>query len=116
MLPFCVLWLPTWLLLHGNMRDMGSVEAQRMGALALVGAVLLIALFNVILSIVLAPLLNKIVPLLASERRGRIVLAALCGSVLLGGLVLPAFTGAAVLSTLMARQAVNEWRYRADWA
>jgi hypothetical protein len=113
MLLIYLLWLPTWELAHGHLRP---ADAQGIMALLLVGAVLWIALFNVILSVVLAPLLNKIGPVLASKRWGRILLAVLCGLVVLGGLVLPAFTGAAVLFILMARQAVKEWRYQTDWA
>ena len=93
-----------------------AVEAQRLIALALIGAAILVALLNVVLSIVLAPLLDKIGPVLASKRRGRILLAVLCGFVGLCGLVSPAVTGAAVLFFLMARQAVNEWRYQSAWA
>jgi hypothetical protein len=113
MLLIYLLWLPTWELALGKLRP---VDAQGIMALLLVAAVLWIALFNVILSVLLAPLLNKIGPGLASKRWGRIFLAVLCGLVVLGGLVLPAFTGAAVLFTLMARQAVKQWRYQADWA
>jgi hypothetical protein len=109
-------YLPLWMLACGNLRNLGPVEAQRIGALALIGAVPLIALVNVILSIVLAPLLYKIGPVLASKRWGRILLAVLCGLlVVLCGLA-PAITGAAVLFILMARQAVKQWRYQADWA
>ena len=110
------LWLPMFLVAHGHTLNLGPVEAQRIMALAAVGAVFVLALFNVVLSVVLAPLLDKIGPVLASTRRGRILLAVLCGFVLLGGLVLPWFTGAAVLFILMARQAVKECRYQADWA
>jgi sorbitol-specific phosphotransferase system component IIBC len=77
--------------------------------------VVVAALFNVILSIVLAPLLHKIGPTLASRRRGRILLVVLCGFAVLCGLE-PMLTGAAVLFLLMARQAVKEWYYQADWA
>jgi len=73
------------------------------------------AQFNVIFSVVLAPLLNRIGPILASKRWGRVLLAVLCGFVVLCGAV-PIITGAAVLFLLMARQAVKEWRYQADWA
>ena len=116
MLVIYSVYLPLWLLAHGNIRNLGPVEAQRIMALVLVGAVLITALFNVIFSVVLAPLLNKIGPDLAGKRRGRILLAVLCGSVVLCGLVVPLFAGAAVLFFLMARQAVKEWRYQADWA
>jgi len=111
------LWLPMMLAFENNWEIPGPVEAQRIIALVLVGAVLLVALFNVILSVVLAPLLNKIGPVLASKRRGRISLVVLCGLAVLCGL-LPHFTGvgAAVLFILMARQAVKQWHYQADWA
>jgi hypothetical protein len=85
-------------------------------ALVLVGAVVVTALWNVILSLVLAPLLNKIGPVLASNRWGRVLLAALGTLVVLCGAALPAFAGVAVLFILMTRQAVKEWRYQADWA
>jgi uncharacterized membrane protein len=111
-----LLWIPMMLAFEKNWEIRGPVESQRIMALVLVGAVLVAALFNVILSVVLAPLLNKIGPVLASKRWGRILLAVLCGLVALCGLVLPAFTGVAVLFILMARQAVKEWRYQADWA
>jgi uncharacterized membrane protein len=75
-----------------------------------------VALVNVILSLVLAALLYKIGPVLASTRRGRVLLAVLCGLVALCGLTMPPFTGAAVLFVLMARQVVKQWRYQADWA
>jgi len=116
MLLIYLLWLPMILAFKNNWEIPGPAEAQRIIALVLVGAVLLVALWNVILSIVLAPLLNKIGPVFASKRRGRIVLAVLCGFVVLCGLLSPAFTGAAVLFILMARQAVKEWRYRDEWA
>lgn len=109
------LWLPTWLLAFAKLRNLGPVEVQGIMALALVGAVLVLALLNVILSVVLAPLLYRIGPALASQRRGRTLLAVLCGFVVLCGLW-PHFTGAAVLFLLMARQAVKQWRYQADWA
>ena len=108
-------YLPLWMLACGNLRNLGPVEAH-IWAQVLVGAVLVVALFNVILSVVLAPLLNKIGPVLASKRRGRILLAVLCGLVVPCGLASPPFTGAAILFILMARQAVKQWRYQADWA
>jgi hypothetical protein len=116
MLLIYLLWLPTWMLASGSLRHLGPVELRYILAFVLAGAVLVTALFNVILSIVLAPLLYKIGPVLASNRWRRFLLAMLCGFVVLCGLVLPAFTGAAVLFILMARQAVKEWRYEADWA
>ena len=111
-----LLWLPTWMALRNNWEIPGPVEAQRLIALVLVGAVLMAALFNVILSVVLATLLNKIGPVMASTLRGRILLAVLCGFVALCGLVLPGFIGAAVLFILMARQEVEQWRYQRAWA
>ena len=92
------------------------MEKQLLVALVLVGAVLVFALFNVVLSIALARLLNRIGPVLVSKRRGRILLAVLGGLAVMCSLVLPPFIGAAVLFFLMARQAVKEWRYQADWA
>ena len=111
-----LLWLPLILAFKNNWTIPGPVEAQRIVALVLVGAVMLVALFNVILSVVLPPLLNKIGPVMASTRRGRILLAVLCGLVALCGLVLPQLTGAAVLFILMARQEVEELRYQRAWA
>jgi hypothetical protein len=108
-------YLPLWLLAHGNLRHLKPVEVQYLVAL-LVGPVLLAALFNVILSIVLAPLLNKIGPVLVSKHRGRILLAVLCGFAVLCGIKLPLFAGVALLFILMARQAVKQWRYEVDWA
>ncbi len=116
MLLIYALWLPIWEGFKFNWRIPGPAEAQRLVAFILVGAVILAALWNVVLSILLAPLLNNIGPVLASKRGGRIALAVLCGCVVLGGFVTPAFAGAAVLFFLMARQAVNERRYRDEWA
>jgi hypothetical protein len=118
MLLIYMLWVPTWELAHGNLQDLRLVgaELQYLAAFVLVGVVLLAALFNVILSVVLAPLLDQIGPVLAAKRRGRVLLAVLCGLLVLCGLALPPFTGAAVLFMLMARQAVKQWRYQADWA
>jgi hypothetical protein len=98
--------------------DLGPIEAHRIMSMAFlgVGAVVVISLFNVILSVVLAPLLHKIGPVLASKHRGRIVLGVLCVFVLLCGFAVPGIAGAAILSLLMARQAVKQWRYQADWA
>jgi uncharacterized membrane protein len=108
-----LLWLSIIELAFGHLRNLGSVEAQ---IALLVGAAIVVALFNVILSVILAPLLAKIGPELVSKRWGRFLLAVLCGLVMLCGWLLPAFAGAAVLFILMARQAVKEWRYQADWA
>ncbi len=115
-------YLPLWLLVHGNLRggdlggDLGPVEAQRTWAIVLVGSVFLAALFNVILSVILAPLLNKIGPVLASNRRGRILPAMLCGFAVLCVLAFPPFAGAAVLFLLTARQAVKQRRCWEGWA
>ncbi len=79
MLPFYSAYLPLWLLAHGNLRGVGPAEVLRLLALVLAGGVVVVSLFNVILSVALAPLLNKIGPSLASTRRGRILLAVLCG-------------------------------------
>jgi hypothetical protein len=117
MLLIYVLWLPTWMLVFGKLpRNLGPVETRYKMALAVAGMLLVAALFNVILSIVLAPVLNKVGPILACKSRGRILLAALCGLALLCGFVLPVLTGAAVLFILMTREAVKQWRYQADWA
>jgi hypothetical protein len=116
MLLIYLLWVPMIELAFGGLRNLGPLE-QRVWALwavVAVGAVVFLALFNVILSVVLASLLDKIGPILASKRRGRILLAVLCGLVVVCGLV-PHFTGAAVLFILIARQAVKQWRYQADW-
>jgi hypothetical protein len=119
MLPIYSLWIPMMLAFddHPEIRGPMPVEVQSIVARVLVGAVLLVTLFNVILSVVLAPLLNKIGPALASNRRGRVLLAVLCSLAVLCGL-LPHFTGvgAAILFILMARQAVKQWHYQADWA
>lgn len=115
MLLFYLLWLPTWMLVFQKLPNMELGEGQYLWAFVLAGAVIVGALYNVLVSVVLAPLLNKIGPVLASTLRGRIVLAVLCGLVALCGLVLPAFFGAAVLFILMARQAAKEWRYQQAW-
>ena len=118
MLPIYLLWLPTWMLLSGNAPNprLLPVDIQYRLAFIMVGAVVLVALFNVILSIVLAPLLFKIAPALAVKRWRRILLAVLCSLLLLCGSVLnPLFTGVALLFTLMARQSVKEQRYQSDW-
>jgi hypothetical protein len=116
MLLVYALVVATWDMLPRLLAPIDRGPMDRKLAFILVGAVLVIALFNVILSLILAPLLNKIGPALASTRRGRILLAALCGFVMLCGFVLPPFAGAAVLFILMARQAVNEVRNEQKWA
>jgi hypothetical protein len=117
MLLICAVYLPLWLLIHGNLRNLKlePAELQYLAAIVMVGAVLVVALFNVILSLILAPLLEKIGPVLVLKRRARILLAGLCGLAVAVGLVLPLFFGAAVLLFLMARQAVKQWRYQAEW-
>jgi hypothetical protein len=110
------LWLPGWMLARGQLPYSAPAEAQRMVALAMAGLVLAVALFNVVLSVVLAPLLSKIGPLLVPQRWGRILLTVLCGSAVIVGLVLPLFTGAAVLLVFMAYQQAKQWRYQEDWA
>lgn len=123
------LWLPTWMALRHGWRIIWEfirypvnpqvilypVEAQRLIVFIVVGIVLLGALFNVILSIILAPLVNKFGPALASKRSGRVLLAALCVFAVFCGLT-PHFIGAAILFLLMARQAVKQWRYQSAWA
>ena len=111
-----LLWLPTWMLAFGRLRNPFPVEAQHLVALMLVGSVLLAALFNVILSVSLAWVLNKIGPVLAAASRGRVLLATLCGFAAVFGLVWPGFTGASVLFILMARQYTAQWRYQTAWA
>jgi uncharacterized membrane protein len=96
-------------------QNMRSAEVRYLVAFVLAGAVLICALFNVAVSVILAPLVARTAPMLASKRRGRFLLAVLCGLVVLCGL-LPHFTGAAILLLLMVRQAVEERRYQADWA
>jgi hypothetical protein len=117
MLLIYLLWVPMIELAFGGLRNLGPLE-QRVWALwavVAVGAVLFLALFNVILSVVAASLLERMGPVLASKRRGRILLTVLCGLVVLCGVV-PHLIGAAVLFILMARQTVKQRRYQADWA
>jgi hypothetical protein len=80
-----------------------------------VSGMLLLVLYNAALSLFFALLLNKIGRILVSKRWGRISLAVLCG--LLSPLALSgAFSAAAVLFLLMARQATELWRYQKAWA
>jgi hypothetical protein len=116
MLLVCAIYLPLWMFAHGNLRGLEPVETLRLLVFVMVGAVLIVALFNVILSLILAPLLDKIGPVLVSKRRGRILLAVLCGLAVASGLVMPVFFGAAMLFFLMARQAVKQWHYETEWA
>ena len=110
----CIVWVPTWLLAHGNMETPGPAEAQRLYALVLVGCVPLMALFNVIRFRSLGSAVDKGWSRLGLEAPGtHLLLAVLCAFVVPCCLILPPFlAGAAVLFTLMARQAVNEWRYQ----
>ncbi|NQT11696.1 MAG: hypothetical protein HQ582_03035 [Planctomycetes bacterium] len=105
---------PFIVLTSGYLRSL-AVEAQREFIPAVGLGLPLIALLNVFLSVVVASLLDKIGPALASKRRGRILLAVLCGLVVCG-VALPPVAGAAVLFILMARQTVKEWRYQRAWA
>ena len=116
MLLIYTLWLSTWVLASHDLPEAGSIEMRYLVAILLAGMVLLASLWNVMFSLILAPLLNRFGPAWASTRRGRILLVATCGFAALTGFVVPAFTGAAVLFILMARQAVKQWRYQADWA
>ena len=75
-----------------------------------------VALMNVVLSVVLALMLDRIGPVLVVKRWGRVSLAVLCGFVMLCGFMVPGLVGAAVLFVSMAYQAVKQWRYHADWA
>ncbi|MEN6365642.1 MAG: hypothetical protein ABFC88_02375 [Thermoguttaceae bacterium] len=114
-LPIYLLLVPTWVLACGHLRQWMPVVDMQYILTMLIGGAFVGALFNVILSVASAPLLNKIGSVLASKRWGRIILAMVCSLVLLFGLWLP-FTGVAVLLILMVRQTVKQWRYQADWA
>jgi hypothetical protein len=105
----------TMMLAFGKFPNMGPMEAQHMLAKGFLLGLPMLALFNVILSLISASLLNKIGPALASKLWGRILLASLCVLVLLCSLH-PLLTGAALLLILMARQTVKQWRYQSDWA
>ena len=87
-----------------------------MWVIVLVLGVPVVALYNVFLSVILAPLVNKIGSRLAANRLGRILLGALCILGVLCGLSVPAFAGVALLFVLMALQTVKQWRYQAEWA
>jgi len=112
MLLIYLLLEPTWDLAHGHM---GNLAAKTHHLLIFGGAAIVAALLNVILSLILAPLANRLGTALSPRRRGRIVLAVLCGLVVLCGVLVPVFIGAAILFFLMARQAVKEWRYQEAW-
>jgi hypothetical protein len=115
LLLFYLFFLPAWMLTVGQFRNPGSEDVGNMLAIVLAGAMLVTAMFNAILSLISVPLLSRFAPVLASSRRGRIWLVALCGFVVLCGLTMPVFAGAALLFTLMARQAVKQWRYETEW-
>ena len=110
-----LLWLSI-MFACGPLRNLGPVESRHMMGVALLLGLPTIALLNVIFSIFLAFLLNKIAPALTRTRRGRFLLAVLCVLAVWFGLVVAGLAGGAVLFVLMARQAVGGWRYRADWA
>jgi ATP-dependent Clp protease ATP-binding subunit ClpC len=111
-----LLWLPIWIFAIQKPRNFGPAEVRYLVTLICVAAIPLVSLWNVVFSIILAPLLNRMGPFLASTRRGRLLLGVFCSLVALGGFITPPFTGVAVLFILMARQAVKQWRYQADWA
>ena len=105
--------LPIMLALESRYHT-GSVPGLH-GVGAVLGIALVMVLLSATLSLALAVVLSRIAPALAGRRWGRISLAVLCG------LVAPfAFCGvfavAAVVFILMARQAMEEWRYRDEWA
>ncbi|MEN6407066.1 MAG: hypothetical protein ABFC77_11415 [Thermoguttaceae bacterium] len=112
----CAIWTPIWLLLHGNAEIPGPPESQRLYVMVLIGCVPLMALFNVFFSVLVAPLLDKIGPRLASKRRGRVLLAGLSVLVVFSGVVLPPYwIGTAILFALIVRQTIKQWRYDVDW-
>ncbi len=100
----------------GKWPKMGPMESQHILAKAFLLGLPMLALFNVILSLISASLLNKIGFILASKLWGRILLAALCIFAVLCCWIMFPFAGTALLFILMTRQKVNEWRYKADWA
>lgn len=105
----------TIMLFVGKLPSMGAMEVQRIVAKAFLLGLPVLAGFNVILSLILASLLNKIGPVLAPERWGRILLVAMCVLLVPCGLVLYPFAGAALLFILMAHQTVTQWRYQEEW-
>ncbi len=113
---YSLLLLSYFLLLSPHFLHAVAPEARRFLAIGIVLGVPAVALMNVFLSVALAPLLNKIGPRIACKRRRRFLLVAMCGAVLFVGLASRTFAGAAILLVVMARQAVKQWRYQADWA
>jgi hypothetical protein len=103
------------MLAHEDIRHMRPPEGNGTIAIMLVGGVPVISLVNVLLSITLAPLVHKIGRGLSGKRFGRILLGEVCCVVAVCGLLAPAIAGAAILFILMARQAVQQRRYEADW-
>ena len=115
MVPFYMVWLPVWLLIHGNIQTVQPTEWHPLLVIALVLAIPLMALVNVFLSIPLAVMLHKYGSGWIAKRRGRILLGGLGALAVMIGLVLPQLTGVAVLFILMTRQEVKQWRYQMDW-
>jgi hypothetical protein len=126
-----VFWMPAWvlalelsLLAHGNYRGgdvgplvAGPLDSRRFYALAVIGSVPMVALFNVLISVVLAPLMTKINAALASTPRGRLLLAVLCVVLVPCCAILPPYVfGAAVVFALASREAVKRCRYQEGWA
>jgi hypothetical protein len=109
-----LLWLVAmWRL--GHLPDVGP-DVLHFVVTAVVLGLPVVALMNVVLSVVLALMLDRIGPVLVVKRWGRVSLAVLCGFVMLCGFMVPGLVGAAVLFVSMAYQAVKQWRYQADWA
>jgi hypothetical protein len=98
----------------GGWFHMGSVPWDHdIGHVLVLGLVLV--LFNTVLSLIFASLMNKIGPALAGKRWGRFLLVVLCGFAspfVLSG----AFSGAALVFILIVRQATEERRYEKGWA
>lgn len=108
------LWVSV--LLHAGFLQSLALETRRELAKAAVFGLPVVTLMNVFLSVIMASLLHKFGPTLASKRWGRFLLLTLA-AVGLCALVAPVtFAGAGVLFVLMARQTVKQWRYEADWA
>ncbi len=105
--------LPIMLALEGRYHT-GSVEGLH-GVGEVLGVAVVMVLLSATFSLVLAALLNKTGPVLAGRRWGRISLAVLCA------LVAPfvfcgVFAVPALVFILMARQAMEQWRYQEEWA
>ena len=118
MLLFYSLWLPIWLLLVFGKSDeiFGPEGWRRVWALVWIGAIVVTALHNVLISVILAPLLNRIGRAFGSSWWRRLLLAGLSSLVAICGLILPALAGVALVTILMAYQAVKQRRYQTDWA